>query len=406
MEDSAAITGDPIEIMRNELKEVGRLTIRSDVPVGVALSGGIDSSLVAALSSMQYGSQMHAFTVGYEGRPKSDERNVAKKIAAYLNMQFHEIELTTESFVNSFPTICGLCDDPIADIATFGYYSVSKSAKENNIPVLLQGQGGDELAWGYGWVRMCYKLNQLKKQIADKEVIAVMELYKSIIKERISNPRIRKNINDILGLKKATRLLHKFNNDPENVLFYDSIDHFDANYTFLYGPLMDEVKMNHHQERNVLLGNSLDLTLTKLICDTYLRENGIAQGDRLSMANSIELRLPLVDYRLVETVIGLRKVHSDILDSPKKVFTDVAKEVLPEWLFTIPKKGFTPPVNEWVKELLNNHKDRLTNGNLINTGIINKKSAIRLKNGLRNPSIGFPLYFNAFVLEFYLDSII
>lgn len=165
MEDAPLLSADPYEMMSEKLNEVGKLIIRSDVPVGVALSGGIDSSLVAALASRQYGNQMHAFTVGYENRPATDERNVAKRIADYLGMAFHEIELNARSFIQAFPSVCQACDDPIADISAFGYYSVSKAAKEMNVPVLLQGQGGDELAWGYKWVRDSYKLSQLKHSI-------------------------------------------------------------------------------------------------------------------------------------------------------------------------------------------------------------------------------------------------
>lgn len=142
LEDSPVITGDPKKIIEEKLNEVGRLIIRSDVPVGVALSEGIDSSLVAALSSRQYGQQMHAFTVGYQGSPKSDERNVASRIAKYLGLVFHEIELSTKDFTDAFPTVCTLCDDPISDISAFGYYSVSKASMEHGVPVLLQGQGG------------------------------------------------------------------------------------------------------------------------------------------------------------------------------------------------------------------------------------------------------------------------
>ena len=83
-------------------------------------------------------------------------------------MTFHEIELANKDFIRSLPEICGLRDDPIADISAFGYYSVSKAAKEHDVPVLLQGQGGDELAWGYDWVRKCFILGELKKRILSK----------------------------------------------------------------------------------------------------------------------------------------------------------------------------------------------------------------------------------------------
>lgn len=404
MEDAPLLSGNPVELMKEQLNEVGKLIIRSDVSVGVALSGGIDSGLVAALVSKQYNMTMHAFTVGYEGRPKSDERNTAKRIAEHLGLTFHELELRTDEFVDSFPQICQKCDDPISDISAFGYYSVSKAAKEHGVPVLLQGQGGDELAWGYSWVRSCYTFSELKKRILSNDSSAGRELLRLIMKDRMNNPRIRKNWRDLLGIQKYYQQVKRFKDYPEALPFYDTLDGFNDDYSFLYGPSMDGLGKENFTFKTYA-DKSADINLTKLICNTYLLENGIAQGDRLSMSNSVELRLPLIDYKLVETVIGLRKNHLDINDSPKKVFTDVAKEMLPDWLFTMPKRGFTPPVEVWTKSLLDRYGDRLVEGNLVKRGLVNPKGAARLKEGLRNPSIGFPLFFNALVLEFYLDII-
>ena len=86
----------------------------------------------------------------------------------------------------------------------------------------------------------------------------------------------------------------------------------------------------------------IDVLMTRLICETYLQENGIAQGDRLSMASSVELRLPLVDYRLVETVIGLRKTIPDHRVHPKMWLREALKAMVPDWVINRPKRGLTP----------------------------------------------------------------
>jgi asparagine synthase (glutamine-hydrolysing) len=98
MEDAAPVVGNPVELIREELETIGELIIRSDVPVGVALSSGLDSSAIAALSVNKYPGAMHAFSVGYQGIPACDERNDAKRLADHFKMPFHEIELTTEDF--------------------------------------------------------------------------------------------------------------------------------------------------------------------------------------------------------------------------------------------------------------------------------------------------------------------
>ncbi|HYP54398.1 MAG TPA: asparagine synthase-related protein, partial [Pyrinomonadaceae bacterium] len=91
----------------------------------------------------------------------------------------------------------------------------------------------------------------------------------------------------------------------------------------------------------------VDVALTRLVSDTYLRANGVAQGDRLGMASSVEMRLPLLDRRLVETIVGLRKAKSDVRLPAKTWLREAVRGVLPEWVLNRPKRGFAPPVAEW-----------------------------------------------------------
>lgn len=142
MEDSPPLEGNPATRLRERLVEVSRLVVRADVPVGVALSGGLDSSAVAALAAVHYPGTLHAFSVGYPGRPASDERADARALAQHLELHYHEVELETSELVAHFPTLVDAQDDPIADIAGLGYASLSCRARECGVPVLLQGQGG------------------------------------------------------------------------------------------------------------------------------------------------------------------------------------------------------------------------------------------------------------------------
>ena len=132
---------------------MGRIVSRSDVPVGVALSGGLDSSVVAALIARNSAEPVHAFTVGYQGHPANDERAQARELATTLGLRFHEIELDEAAVVTSFPALVRAWDDPIADMSGFGYQAIARLVQQHGIRVLVQGHGGDELFWGYPWVR-------------------------------------------------------------------------------------------------------------------------------------------------------------------------------------------------------------------------------------------------------------
>ncbi|NLE06165.1 MAG: asparagine synthase (glutamine-hydrolyzing), partial [Crenarchaeota archaeon] len=165
IESAPPLFGNPVEIIRDELDSVSDLIIRSDVPVGIALSGGLDSSAIAALTTEKYPEKMHGFSIGYSGRPFCDEREDAQKFADYLDIYFHDVELKTDNLVSLFPDLIAYSDDPISDISSYGYYSVAKLAHENGISVILQGHGSDELFWGYPWVKEAVFETNRKRQL-------------------------------------------------------------------------------------------------------------------------------------------------------------------------------------------------------------------------------------------------
>jgi asparagine synthase (glutamine-hydrolysing) len=383
--------------------------IRSDVPVGVALSGGFDSSAIAALAAGKYPGTMHAFSVGYPGRPQSDERADAQALADHLGLPFHDIELSTDQMVAFFPELVYWRDDPIADISGFGYYAVMKVAREHNVPVVLQGQGGDELFWGYGWVQAALLQSERKFSSRGEGTLAALLKYLSLRLPRSrSRSELSQWIRDIAGMRSG---LQSFRRDraahPNQLVFYDLVSDFCTS--------LQEVPTVFSQAfRDQLNGSSptslftvphgssqLGVTLTRLICDTYLRENGITQGDRLSMASSIELRLPLVDHRLVETVIGLRKTNSDAQQPAKSWFRAAIGDLLPAWVAERPKRGFSPPVLEWHRALFSAYGEDLRAGFLQQQGVLNEKSAAELAAGPFPQQAISPMSFKALVLELW-----
>lgn len=147
----------------------------------------------------------------------------------------------------------------------------------------------------------------------------------------------------------------------------------------------------------------MDILLTRLICQTYLIENGITQGDRLSMASSVELRLPLLDYRLVETTIGLRKSMADYKLPPKAWLKAAIKDILPEWVINRPKKGFQPPVDEWIRAVFDAHGQRLEDGYLVQAGVLKQECARELS---QLSGATAQLSYDALVLELWCQQFI
>jgi asparagine synthase (glutamine-hydrolysing) len=403
MEDAPPLTGNPAKVIRAELDAISELIVRADVPVGIALSGGLDSSAIAAMTSRKYPGRMQAFSVGYHGRRQHDERDDAKAFAESLGMPFHQVELRSEDLAAFFPELVFWLDDPIGDISAYGYYSVMRAAKAQGVSVMLQGHGGDELFWGYPWVREAVR--QTERKLRSPRFHEYVEL---TLPAYWSPWGIKEWIKSAAGLRSAWMLSRRDRlSAKEQAVFYDLTPDFALareHMTTLYEPAFAK-QLSPGQPFSLFTRDRpwppLDVLLTQLICRTYLEENGIAQGDRLSMASSVELRLPLVDYRLVETVIGLRKVCPDHALPPKAWFREAIKDLVPDCVLKRPKRGFTPPLQEWHQALFAAHGAQLDGGYLVSAGILRPSSGRALAKGPYPPEAGAPISFKALTLELW-----
>jgi asparagine synthase (glutamine-hydrolysing) len=408
MEDAPPLTGRPGELLRSELETVSGLVIRSDVPVGIALSGGLDSGSIAVLAARKYPGIMHAFSVGYPGYPPVDERLEAKALADHLGMPFHEVEVDTGQVVDFFPELVFWHDDPIADISGYGYYAVMRLAREHGVPVMLQGQGGDELFWGYPWVRRAARESHQKSALRKRGWAALPAYLELTLPGKWNRNGLRKWVESAGGLRPGWEHFHgDRTSPPDRLRFYDICYDFAAQYGFYEGlyaaAFRDRLEETSAYEpfTRPWPWRPVDIVITRLICDTYLLENGIAQGDRLSMASSVELRLPLVDYRFVETVIGLRKTHSDRRLPPKAWLKEAMQGVLPDWVMNRPKRGFAPPVRLWTAGLFDAYRHKLKDGYLIQAGILKPEAEQRLAGDLSQSDLTAMLSFRALVLEMW-----
>ncbi len=408
MEDAPPLTGDPGELLRAEMETVCERVIRSDVPVGMALSGGLDSGSIAVLAARKYPGIMHAFSVGYPGYPDVDERLEAKALADHLGMPFHDVEVETGQVVDFFPELVFWHDDPIADISGYGYYAVMRLAREHAVPVMLQGQGGDELFWGYPWVRLAAHETDQKSALRKRGWAALPAYLEPTLPGKWTRNGLRKWVKSLGGLRRSwERFREDRASPPDRLRFYDICYDFAAQYGFyegLYGRAFRE-RLDESAAYAPFTRDwpwpPTDIVTTQLICSTYLLENGITQGDRLSMASSVELRLPLVDHRLVETVIGLRKTQSDRHLPPKALLKEAMKGILPDWVMNRPKRGFAPPVRLWTAGLFDAYRGNLKDGYLVQKGIFKPEAEELLAGDLAQSDLTAMLSFRALVLEIW-----
>ena len=285
-------------------------------------------------------------------------------------------------------------------------YSVMKLAREHGVPVLLQGQGGDELFWGYNWVQEAAKASARKLRRANHPISTLLQYLDVSFPGGLSRSQLGTWAHQRGGLRQSWQSLKRDRgSSPDQMVFYDLVSDFGASmeetrklYTKAFRQQLNGTKATDlftfaHPWPNI------DVTLTRLICDTYLRENGVTQGDRLGMASSIEVRLPLLDHRLVETVIALRKSQTDVGQPPKAWLKGAIKDLLPEHVINRRKRGFSPPMMEWHQSLFAAYGQSLRDGYLVEHEVLSPESAHNLSLGPFPPTAITPLSFKALVLE-------
>lgn len=359
------LDADPKTAIRASLEDAVATSLVSDVPIGLSLSGGIDSSILACLMRKYSDREIHAIAIGYKDAAGVDERSEARQLAKRLGLIFHDVELEDQRMLDRFAEVVAARDDPIGDISGYNYFSIMEHARDQGIPVMFQGHGADELCWGYPWVKDAVARNELSRDVgASDRCWTSPRWWAAQARACLRSPQVQdyRAPFQMFELQPYTNWVMK--NGEQ--LFTDS-------FRRRSGVSSRSIESDYGDS-----GLRVDLEVTRLIVEFYLQENGIAQGDRLSMANSVEMRLPFVDYRFVETIIGLRKRHRDDHLPLKHWLKESVKDMLPEEVLNRPKRGFSPPVVRWQEQLRKRYGHLLKDGLLVSHGILNASYAERL----------------------------
>ena len=365
-----------LSLIRDGVEDAVKMTLRSDVPVGIALSGGVDSGAIAAFAQKNYPEPMHAFCVGYPGRPAYDEREQARALAESLGMIVHEVELPVDSFVDFFPELVSIMDEPIADPAAFGHYSVPRAAADQGVKVMLSGIGGDEVFWGYPYVTQAVQMNQ---RVLDYPSINYLAKWlgsasaqKFLVK--VSHyPHAHPEVRRWAGILQKLGDTHQ----PEDQLMYYMLHpEFDGPFELkqkVYGPAMRTLD-RFNPFKPTAIGkrqhDKVPAAVIRMLFETWLTSNCLSLGDRVSMAVGVETRMPFLDVRLIELVMGLRASHPDHALSQKAWLRAALKGVVPDEVLSRPKAGFQPPVREWLSGVVSRYGQALRHGQLVSSGVL------------------------------------
>jgi asparagine synthase (glutamine-hydrolysing) len=325
----------PVETTRSILEDSVRHHLISDVPLGVFLSGGIDSSALVALASRFRDKPLTTLSIVFEEQDYS-EAQYARLVAKKYGTDHREVLLRSKDFFDELPRIFAAIDQPTVD--GVNTYFVSKAAKEAGLTVVLSGAGGDEVFLGYDHFRKAGSLDGSRRLFGKLPV----EIRKGLVKAAM----LVGNLTGRGGLEKLTYL-----NEP-------SVENAYLLSRGLFAPcqIQDLLGISERDFRSFESTNQYPIFQSLLDSfvlfefSHYLQNQLLKDTDFMSMAHSIETRVPFLDHRLVEYITGVPTELKLDNGMNKPILVKALGDDLPREIWDRPKMGFTFPFGEWVRK--------------------------------------------------------
>jgi asparagine synthase (glutamine-hydrolysing) len=318
-----------------------KIRLQSDVPLGAFLSGGIDSSLVAAIASKLSNAPVNTFTIGFDD-PKYDESKVAQQFADIIASSHSEIICRAEDILNMLPTFIKVYDEPFSDSSALPSLLLN-SVTKNHVTVALSGDGGDESFLGYlnfDLLDKFEKLNVLPFII--RKFLSLLPWHK-VFKGR---PETIKSI------------LKSRNSDDLSWKIFTGYDSLQKN---------EKLSWRKYYQGYQKWAKEPKQRLADLNIKLWLENDSNVKVDRASMAFSVEVRSPFLDYRIVEFARKLPIEYRYDKGFKKKIIKDIFKEYIPEEIFNQPKKGFSVPLDLWLRNELKSDVFEKLNDQFLNS---------------------------------------
>ncbi|MGB7210829.1 MAG: asparagine synthase (glutamine-hydrolyzing) [Pyrinomonadaceae bacterium] len=328
--------GEYVEILRKKIRESVNIRLISEVPLGAFLSGGVDSSTIVAMMSQCSDKPVKTFSIGFK-EDSFDELKYARIAARQFGTDHHEFIVTPDLF-DLVDELVWHFDEPFSDPSSLPTYMLSRMAREH-VTVVLSGDGGDELFAGYSR----YVINEKRGGFASLPK-AIREGFLRPISEKLPHSTRGKNYLYNISLDSTDRYIDSVScfNGPRKSYLYS--DDFRERLNSGFGK-------SEHSFRSfansVSTGSEID-KLLYLDSKTYLPGDILTKVDRMTMANSLEARVPLLDHELIEFVVGIPShLKMNGLET-KHILKKAMEGIVPNEILYREKQGFGVPIGEWI----------------------------------------------------------
>ena len=329
-----------------KLKELLEISVRrrliSDVPLGAFLSGGIDSSILVGLAS-QATPHLNTFSIGYKDEPFFDETHYAEQVARHFGTEHTTFKLSNQDIFDNLFSILDHLDEPFADSSAIPVYILSRQAQKH-LTVALSGDGADELFGGYNKHMAVYRA------MAGGTAVSLINNF-SFLWEVLPKSRNAPFSNKIRQLQRFATGLKL--NPRDRYWYWASLASSKSAANLLVSNVLNKLGRESEKVRSYYLDylfNPKNLNDT-LYADMHLvlANDMLAKVDLMSMANSLEIRVPFLDHELVEFAFQLPSDSKVNNKMRKRILQDSFRKLLPARLYNRPKKGFEVPLLKWLR---------------------------------------------------------
>ncbi len=343
-----------LEELPKLLEESVKLRLISDVPLGAFLSGGIDSSIIVSLMSKFSKRPVKTYSVGFEAEDSFNELKYARLASQHFRTDHHELIMKSKDIEELLPKIVYHLDDPITDPAVIPTYLVSRLARKE-VTVVLTGEGGDELFAGY----RRYSLDRLAIYYSKLPSIIRKKMIPILVSRLFPKGRFLQGIeaiNQPPNVRRHLNWVSKFSDETLEKLYTEQMEDSIRKEELerIFGPYFEP-----QEER--------DFLSRTLYCDikTWLPDDLLVKVDRMSMATSLEARVPYLDHRMVELCISM-PIHFKLRGfTSKYILRKAFSELIPKEILRRKKQGFTVPLALWFRKELKDFTQEILSQNSV-----------------------------------------
>lgn len=335
------------------------LRLRSDVPLGIFLSGGLDSSAVVAQLSKANTQRLKTFSVSYDFGPEYDESPYARVVAKKFDTDHHEVRVTPAQFRDWIPQYIWHMDEPVTEAAAISLHYLSDYTRKH-VTVVLSGEGADELLGGYDIYRYMSYLQQYRRLPA-------------WLRHQMLEPLLRRS-----GISKLEKYIGLAQRDIDNAYFGVSLNDGERlagliHPDFLAAAGAFDLAAQMQPYRNTTASGNLNKMLA-FDTRTWLVDNLLIKADKMTMASSLELRVPFLDYRMLEFAARLPEHYKVRRGTKKFLLKHCYASHLPAEIIKRKKVGFPTPLKHMFEHELRDYVgDLLTSQTFRERGIYQQK---------------------------------